>query len=279
MYCPSYWMRVNGVPILSRQQIDHIGEKIVYDFCPEAMRTPQAIDIDLLVEEYLKMQVDYQYLSNNGIYLGMTVFFDSDRVPIYDEKIGEADYIFVKGNTVLIDRGLLEESQIRRYRFTMGHEAAHSLLHRTYFSKLVEEQIAARENVSLLPCRVSEEPQNKQQNEEWSDRDWLEWQADTLSSAILMPKSMVWEAVGDLIEREPFPAPYIHRVMDVFQVSQAAAFYRLKQLQLYPKDIWRYPSVVETWHIGRTAAVNHYQKEDDQPFWRELIEAEDILPF
>ncbi len=253
MYRPSYWMRKSGVPILSRQQIDHIGEKIVYDFCPEAMRTPQAIDIDLFVEEYLKMQVDYQYLSNNGIYLGMTVFFDSDKVIIYDKEKDQADYMFVKGNTVLIDRSLLEDSQLRRYRFTMGHEAAHGFLHKEYFGRQKENRSAARENVSLIPCRISETANNETKNVEWTDCDWLEWQANTLSSAILMPKTMVEVAVADLRGRAIFPEEYTFRVAGVFNVSKEAADHRLKQLGLYTNQLWKYHELNKIWHIHQEA--------------------------
>lgn len=249
MYSPSYWMRKSGVPILSRQQIDHIGEKLVMDFCPEAMRAPQAIDIDLLVEEYLGMKVEFPYLSNNGIYLGMTVFYDSDRVIVYDEERDQADYMTVRGNTVLIDRSLLDKWKRGRYRFTMGHEAAHAFLHKEYFRRQKEKNIAARESVSLISCRISEVQNDEQKNVEWTDYNWLEWQANTLSSAILMPKTMVKEAVADLIDVEVFPEMFTLRVMELFQVSREAADYRLKQLGLYRTTMWKYPELNRIWHI------------------------------
>lgn len=76
----------SGVPILSRKQIDDIGEKLVQDFCPDAMIHPQALDVDLFAQDYLGMEQDYQYLSHCGVYLGMTVFNDTNRVVVFNPE-------------------------------------------------------------------------------------------------------------------------------------------------------------------------------------------------
>ena len=54
------------------------------DFQPEALKNPMEIDIDGFLEHYLGATPDYQYLSHNMIYLGMTVFQDTNRIPVYD---------------------------------------------------------------------------------------------------------------------------------------------------------------------------------------------------
>lgn len=46
----------SGVPVLSRKQIDDIGERLVQDFCPDAMIHPQALDVDLFAQDYLGME-------------------------------------------------------------------------------------------------------------------------------------------------------------------------------------------------------------------------------
>ena len=43
-----------------------MGENLVDEFMPEALRTPQEIDIDLFVQDYLGMEQDFQYLSHCG---------------------------------------------------------------------------------------------------------------------------------------------------------------------------------------------------------------------
>ena len=46
MYTPSFKTSATKVPILSKDQLDTIGENLVEDFCPDAMMHPQQIDID-----------------------------------------------------------------------------------------------------------------------------------------------------------------------------------------------------------------------------------------
>lgn len=60
----------------------------------------------------------------------MTVFNDTDRVPVYDPRQECAE----KAHTVIIDRTLLEGNQEHRYRFTMGHEVSYEFLHKEYFT-------------------------------------------------------------------------------------------------------------------------------------------------
>lgn len=114
--------------------MDIIGENLVGEFMPEALKTPQEIDIDLFVQDYLGMEQDFQYLSHCGAYLGMTVFNDTDIVPVYNPVDHCAECISAKAHTVIIDNTLLEENQEHRYRFTMGHEASHGFLYKEYFA-------------------------------------------------------------------------------------------------------------------------------------------------
>lgn len=48
MYVAEIVRKRSGAPVLSRKEIDIIGENLVSDFNPDAMQTPQEIDIDLL---------------------------------------------------------------------------------------------------------------------------------------------------------------------------------------------------------------------------------------
>jgi len=133
MYTPYFCKKRNGIPVLDKKHIDFIGEQFVADFCPEAMKTPMAIDIDGFAQDYLGLQQDFQYLSHNGVYLGMMVFNYTSKVPIYDPNTKRAEYVTEKARTIIIDNLLLDDNQERRYRFTMGHEAAHDIFHSGYY--------------------------------------------------------------------------------------------------------------------------------------------------
>ena len=106
MYTPSLRVKNNGVPILSKAEIDAIGERFVQDFQPEVLTNPSPVDIEGFIEFYLGMTPDYQYLSHNGVYLGVTVFNDTNKVPVFDPATNRAEYISAKARTVIIDNRL-----------------------------------------------------------------------------------------------------------------------------------------------------------------------------
>lgn len=239
------WMKPSGLPVLSRKQIDQLGEEILRDFAPDLLKRPGALDIDLFVESYLGMELDFQYLSNNGIYLGMTIFDETSKLPVYDPEKQQAKYFFVKGNTVLIDRSLIRSRKNEgRYRFTVGHEAAHALLHREYYRRMknyLQEHPDAKSS-HLPPCRAGAYLKPEQRNFQ-TDHDWLEWQADTLASALLMPKSMVSQEVYDFESYDWSDRFCVDHLAEVFQVSRAAVKCRVKQLNLHPG----FSEVPEAW--------------------------------
>lgn len=46
-----------------------IDEALIEDFQPEVIINPSQVNIEAFIECYLRMVSDYQYLSENGIYL------------------------------------------------------------------------------------------------------------------------------------------------------------------------------------------------------------------
>ncbi len=229
--------------MLSRKQIDAIGEGLVREFKPDALVTPQEIDIDLFAQDYLGLDQDFAYLSHCGVYLGMTVFNDTDKVPVYDPTTQQAEYMSAKAHTVIIDKTLLAENQEHRYRFTMGHEASHEFLHKEYFAydpnQLTIFDFMGESPAPMVQCRVDTKKLDTTTQKTWNDRDWMEWQANALSSSILMPKSMVEMVVADVKSRNLSKNLMLYAVVEevssVFNVSFEAATYRLKQLGLIPQ--------------------------------------------
>ena len=250
MYTPSFKVKSNGVPILSKQEIDGIGEQYVKAFCPEVLSHPAPVDIESFVENYLGITPDYQYLSNNGIYLGMTVFNDTNMVPIFDPGTGRAEYISAKARTIIIDNRLLEESQQHRYRFTLGHEAGHDIFHSAFFGYNPDQlPLFDMGTAPMIQCRTDCGSTSKKTPKFWDDHDWMEWHANRLSSAILMPRSAVERLVeGVRSERRDSirRATMVFAVAETFDVSFEAAMYRLKDLGFIPKnDTTNFMAVVE----------------------------------
>ena len=234
MYTPQFTTGKNHVPILSKDAINDIGEKVAEDFCPNALETPTEIDADRFLTRYLGLIQDFQYLSHCGVYLGMTVFNDTDRVPVLNYERWEAEFIPVKAGTVIIDNILLEENQEHRYRFTCLHEGAHKLLHTEYFTAQAE-RFHSTGAAQMVQCRRSTAQYGKGFRLE-TEADWLEWQANQLASAILMPKSMVIAVARDAKRRcrNNVNAPML-AVAQTFNVSNDAAYYRMVDLGLLPR--------------------------------------------
>jgi Zn-dependent peptidase ImmA (M78 family) len=77
----------------------------------------------------------------------------------------------------------------------------------------------------------------------WNDRDWMEWQANAMSSAFLMPKAMVLlvarEAESTYGSANPNQLDYLaaDAISEKFNVSHEAAFYRLQKLGMTPTGL------------------------------------------
>jgi Zn-dependent peptidase ImmA (M78 family) len=222
----------NNIPVLSKNEIESIAEWNIRQFCPEALEKPMEIDAEKFAFSHLGLKQDFQYLSNNGACLGMLVFNDTSKVPVYIPEKNEADYIFAKARTMLIDNSLLAENQEGRYRFTVMHECAHDIFHKDYFEYDPNEiDNVDSTDSSLIKCR--ELSSNKSNPVEvWDDMDTMEWQANYFAAAFLMPKSMVLKLIESIPGKDShfIETTYINNVAKTFNVSLEAAKYRLEDL-------------------------------------------------
>ena len=244
MYYPKFRTKANNVPILNKNEIDYIAEKFLMDFNPELLDTPQAIDEDRFLTEYLGLVQDFQYLTNNGIYLGMIVFNESNKVIVYDPDTSKAKYIKAKAGTVIIDNSLLEDGQEHRYRFTVLHEAGHWIFHRKKYSiDLSQMSWFDFGNTLNIQCRSSIIDGNIKPVDKWNDNDTMEWQANYFASALLMPKTMVLKVCNDEELKDYltfmslgnigiYNELLIKRISGIFNVSKKAAEVRLCNLNI-----------------------------------------------
>lgn len=234
MYSPCFQTKKSGVPVLSKKDIDFIAEQYIMEFQPDILKNPSPVDIDGFLENYLGTTPDYQLLSHNGIYLGMTVFHDINCIPVYDLANNHAEYISAKANTVIFDSRLLEENQEHRYRFTAGHEAGHVVFHTSYFTYDPNQlSLFGDAEPAMVRCRVDTTKVKNKNFRLISGHDWMEWQANYFSRALLMPQSAVI-ALANEYDDPGYLRPWslIHTLEDVFNVSSEAAKHRLTSLNL-----------------------------------------------
>lgn len=85
----------------------------------------------------------------------------------------------------------------------------------------------------MIQCRVDNGMTNKSDTRKWDDHDWMEWQANHLSAAVLMPKcsvDLVVRPFGDKLKNPVSRALLVANLSNCFDVSIQAATNRLKDL-------------------------------------------------
>lgn len=220
----------NFVPILGIETIEKVTIDIIKLYKPELLIEANALDIDDFTEFFLGYSVDPQYLSHNGCYLGRAVFEDKD-IFIYDKESNSVKLLNFKGNTIILDTSLYESSSYENLRrFTLGHECAHLLLHKKYFEQ--NEQTMLNRGKYLRACKKESFNEKRKLV---TDNDWLEWQANTFSSCLLMNR----QAVLNFIEKLGYSLDSLTTehitilsgyVAEKFKVSNIAAKVRLNMI-------------------------------------------------
>ena len=220
----------NNTPYLSASDLERIAYQTLKGYDDTLLERPQPLNIDRFAERHLKLHLDYVNLSNNDSILGMMVFSDS-AIPVFDPELNAPKIIQAKAGTALIERSLMDNNKKTRARFTIAHECAHWLLHRPAI------------RTKSIVCRTVGRSAVK---------DWPEWQADALASALLMPAVAVQAYMKHYISenRQSMIAMYdmygeryaiakrdqiIRIVSYVFDVSKQAAESRLIRLRFLQK--------------------------------------------
>lgn len=196
------------------------------ELMPGCSEAPEPTDLYRMAE-LLGLTVIDGYLSPRGDILGMTVF--GEGLVEYVTPQLELKCRVVSEGTIF----LMPDSSLRR-RFTFAHEISHWLLHKNVFG-------CGRQALRCL-CREEALFGNFCPK---SAEDWLEWQANSMGSSLLMPVAAFCRAVYDA--NPHFSArPYLTEGIDAhscektidhicrtFLVSRTAARIRLRQLGFF----------------------------------------------
>ncbi len=237
-----YPMYANGMYCLKNGDFDNIANMVLGEYMPKALRNPQPIDIDYLIEECFYLDIVKAHITMGGQILGMMVFedtpwkyYDRSYRPVVKE---------LKESTMLIDLSLEGKKNLSRERFTKAHETSHWICHRSLHSydKLPYEFRRA----SFIACRdVSIERYRHKEEFKRSESDWEEWQADRLAASLLMPREPFIAVAGKVIESYGIRGgalvsghnieasrKVISTVASFFMVSAKATQIRMSQLGL-----------------------------------------------
>ncbi|MDR1619184.1 MAG: ImmA/IrrE family metallo-endopeptidase [Clostridiales bacterium] len=191
------------------QALEAIARRVVKTHDAALLSSPRAIPIEEIIGT-CGLEIDYQYIRNNGRILGETIF-DDTLIPVYDKDNGQYSFISVRRGSIIIDASLLQPAKIGRLRFTMAHELAHWLIHQEIYT-------GTGESAAMLnkPLKSSEADAG------------LERQADRLACFLLMPTGQVKTAFYHNRNHADLTAA----IANLFGVSRQAMDIRLKELRL-----------------------------------------------
>ncbi len=233
----------NGIKILSRKQLSGIGMDVLSEYMPKVLKEPCAVDIEKLIEDEFALDIKAKsiYRDDNPV-IGMCAFFDGKvEIPSNDPN-GRSEVIELYEGNIVVEESLFRLKMYHRLRNTMAHELAHWILHRGYFSPDKGEYSFRK----VVACRESVvNGERKMGNRLSSDNDWLEFQANCLGAALLMPQEPFKRAFKEecldnhigsdyiISGKDPMAEYLIERsLMNVFKVSKKSAHIRLKELGL-----------------------------------------------
>lgn len=230
--------RSNKIPHLSQPEVEDLALTLIKGYNPDLLMNPQELNVDDFAEFFLELEIEYHYLSHNRCYYGMFVFNDSDSIPVYNPSDNSVRSLTNVQDTILLDCSLTEERNENLRKFTLIHECAHSILHRPYFSRC-EDQLTLFEMNDLdnnkshipLPATMTTSYNGKGPRNFQSDHDWIEWQANSLASCLLMNNSSLSHLLQDYNLENCSAlqkAVIINEISDTYEVSYDAARVRFE---------------------------------------------------
>lgn len=174
---------------------------------------PQAVPIEKIIEDIFSLDIDYVRLTIAGDELGRMIY-DDGYTTCYNAEKGDYELMRVTAGQVLVEALLANDSaQYGRYRFTLAHELAHWILHKDLYMGT---------SIAAATYRTDKQPD-----------DSIEWQANYLAKAILMPRGQVKRGFHQLRKEKGTAASKIKILANTFEVSREAMQYRLSELGLF----------------------------------------------
>jgi hypothetical protein len=161
---------------------------------------------------------------------------------------GVTEFFQGKKPLVRISRELSEKPNLEnRYRTTLTHECSHVKLH----GFLWEIRFSNR---NLLKSKVEKQTCKREVIESAGSYDWMEWQANYASGAILMPLTNLKATIKQFFIDEGSSVPklddesqeawkLLNRIRPQFGVSELAARVRLIQLGVLVKGLRNQPTL------------------------------------
>lgn len=184
----------SGMFRLHKSDFDIIALSVLKEYLPVAVDIAREVDILYLMKECLYLNIRSKNLSADHSVLGLIAFEDT-TIPCYDLGFNKTTMNLLAGD-VIIDLSLSGRFSLCRRRFTLAHEAAHWILHRSYHSPNKRSYEFRKPYIASLGSNVERKYKHLE-----TDSDREEWQANSLAAALLMPKNAFIETAFETIHR------------------------------------------------------------------------------
>ena len=216
---------------LSKEDIEKIAGRVFSAY----MKLPTIkgeriyrVEPEILLRDLLNIKLEFHHLSLDGTVLGLTA--SSENYVLLYDATDAPYYCHIDENDVFVEIEMKNDiSQSGRYNFTVAHEAGHKI-----FQKLFPEEYCDKPFSGSL--HYSKAVTSKTDNA----TKWIEWQANALASALLMPRLLVeqamfitsWNKKTTIINKRYYPKEYntFSYMADLLGVSKEALGYRLVEL-------------------------------------------------
>ena len=215
----SYLAGATGIPALGKRELEYLAEEHTKSFSRYEGKDNPGFSVWKFAAYYLGKKVGFEWLSNDGCILGLSSFVGGTSVPVFDPDASMVRWRNLEANTILLSKTLENMPYAPgKPRFTLMHECAHHLLHKGYFQAKAAKGSGKAVAYSL---QRDEDSTHSPEKKTWTDEERMEWQANYLASALLMPESRVER----VLEERGYKEDYFQTVLA--RSSEPAAYRQL----------------------------------------------------
>lgn len=228
-----------GVLQVTDKMLEDFAYRQLKKYKDDYFREPHALDVEDFVENYLRINIEYQKLSPNKSLLGLTAI-TSGIIPIIDSETGEMSTRHLEKGTICIDLDSCNNNE-GIVGFTTMHEAAHA-----QFDMHVDKSLLNKKNVieekKTFDYRIFTKTMKTQ-------NDWMEYHANKYACYVLMPASFVKKLyklkhdeimIGQRlsIKKKKLIWKMVYAVANVLNVSATAMAWRFLSLKIISKKLF-----------------------------------------
>lgn len=224
----------SNAPHIRKEDFDKEAVEFLEKYCPEALQRPMAVPILEVARKHMGLRVVERRLSEDFSILGQMCFTNGFE-DIYVKETDEYKSVKVRYGTMIIDPDTIEKRNEGCKNNTVAHEAFHWHKHRDYYIA-----VSVVDPKKAIKVRSGFDKYDESNKANWSDEDWMEWQARGIAPRILMPPVQFDEMANRFIEE--FSATgltlmkwqskhrwVVNKLADFFKVSKQSAEIRLSE--------------------------------------------------